>query len=176
MFRKFLVPLALAVSALASFAQSTAPNPFKPPSAGPSTAPAPLLPPATLPHGTAQGVPLPPPVPTNVGPNGMPVAVGVSNGAVPALPLPDGSIAPTPPEKDVEEFSAVRVGKVNGKNIYRGDQGGYHFEADSKKKPERKVVKSTHQRPLLPAPAGATPNGQARPDLPSMVGKPAPTR
>ena len=154
---KFLVA---AILASASAMAQAATNPFKPP-ASPATArqsPSPAAPQGLPTPGHFNpgnpNVPPPPPVMAHQGPTG----------------LPD---APAPvPEETVEEFHAVRVGTVNGKTVYRGEHGGYLFEAPKKGSEARRVVKVSAMRPAVGASQPAA--TQSRPDLPSMVGKPAP--
>ena len=100
------------------------------------------------------------------------------NPNVPPVPGIPGGVYPNMPEMgqpapELEEFPATKVGKVNGHYIYRG-QRSYLFEKAPKTEPAVKVVASA----VPTGPAASSPKGgagaPARPDLPSMVGKPNP--
>lgn len=147
---------------LSTAALAQAPNPFKPGGGAPGASV------SGQPRGAAQPGALPPPIPSN---NGMPPPI-FNNGGDPNM---TGMPPAMPPAPNVVELdvSVTRVGKVNGLSIFRG-QNVYLFEKENKprvvRKPQLANSGSSNFNPVTNGmPAQGTP-----PNLPSMVGRPAP--
>ena len=170
-----LIAVALCASGPLAQAQTASTNPFARPTApattpgapgapGGATAPMPGQPIAGAPGMLPPGQPgaYPPPPPGVYSPNsGMPGA--------PGLP---GAAAPSGPETTEEEVSASRIGKVNGMHIYRG-QNTYMFESSKNRKVVRRLIPVTSS--AMPASSSATNPAEKPQNLPSMVGRPAPS-
>lgn len=153
--KKVITAIALLTGAITSHAQATNPNPFARP----------------VPSPVAQ------PLPGGLGPN-------------PDQPRPPGAAFPSQANvspgnsyahsqsqspavvEETEEIPAVRIGKVNGKDIYRGAETYLFQKQDKNTKVTRKPIKQMAGAPV----ATTDPNGnvQNRGNLPSMVGRPAP--
>lgn len=89
--------------------------------------------------------------------------------------LPPPGYSPTPPSsltEETEEVPAVRIGRVNGKDIYRGTETYLFMPKDKNVKVTRKPVKQGSQSNVVAADPNL--NTQNRGNLPSMVGRPAP--
>lgn len=154
MKKKFTLIALVAIAGCAAAQTASNPNPFAKPAVASPSIPQPT--PQASPVVNNQGAPQP-----------FPVYQGVNTPQ-------SGYVAPQPPNvvEETEEVPAVRIGKVNGKEVYRGSDTYIFQQKDKNVKVTRKPVK-----PSVPSgmPQGdlnsSSPN---RGNLPSMVGRPAP--
>lgn len=169
-----LLPFAVLFAVTSALAQpdSPAPSPFRPRPAGAVAAPPP---PSANPAAAGQPRPMPA---LGGGALALPPA-GVSRAAPPVAPP---AIAPPAtkagPEIWQENITAVRIGRVNNLQVFRGE-GTYLFEGERTYLVKRKLNNSAAEPPsglaLPPSiPYTATPPGGGPSDLPSMVGRPTP--
>lgn len=189
-----LIAVVLCASGTLAQAQTASTNPFArpaPPSATPGTPGTPGAPgsPGARPQPlsanggapmSAQPTPgapgmFPPGQPGQPGQAGAyppPPGVYQPSGGMPGMPGMPGAPMAAGPETTEEEVSASRIGKVNGMHIYRG-QNTYMFESSKNRKVVRRLIPTTASA-MTPPGAAAKP-AEKTPNLPSMVGRPAPT-